>query len=191
MNGQDTKTAILNAAQDLIQRLGVNAVSYQQISDAVGIRKASIHHHFATKEDLIEALVERYSSYFLTLVDEVVVSSKSAQSKLESYIGLFEATLREGNGKKACLCAMLGAEVETIGAKSAYQVARFLRENEIRLTSILNQGLQDASFKFQGEATNVARMIFVMLEGALLMSRAQNGEDYFAGVKDGLFKLLK
>ena len=55
----DTKTAILDAAQALIQRGGANAMSYQHISQAIGIRKASIHHHFATKEALLEAVIQR------------------------------------------------------------------------------------------------------------------------------------
>jgi TetR/AcrR family transcriptional repressor of nem operon len=55
----DTKTSILDAAQALIQRGGANAMSYQHISDAIGIRKASIHHHFPTKEVLLEAVIQR------------------------------------------------------------------------------------------------------------------------------------
>ncbi|WP_257998927.1 TetR/AcrR family transcriptional regulator [Fischerella thermalis] len=49
MNSTDTRTQILDTAQDLIQRVGVNAMSYQDISEAVGIRKASIHYHFPSK----------------------------------------------------------------------------------------------------------------------------------------------
>ncbi len=37
----DTRTKILNVADDLVQRVGLNAMSYKHISDAVGIRKAS------------------------------------------------------------------------------------------------------------------------------------------------------
>lgn len=49
MKEVDTKTQILDVAQDLIQRLGVNGMSYQDISEVVGIRKASIHTHFPKK----------------------------------------------------------------------------------------------------------------------------------------------
>ncbi len=43
MKTTDTKLKILDTAQELIQKLGVNAMSYADISTAVGIRKASIH----------------------------------------------------------------------------------------------------------------------------------------------------
>lgn len=49
----DTRDKILDVADDLVQRVGLNAMSYTHISDAVGIRKASIHHHFPRKEDLV------------------------------------------------------------------------------------------------------------------------------------------
>ena len=55
----ETRTKILDVADDLVQRIGLNAMSYKHISDAVGIRKASIHHHFSKKEDLVNALLER------------------------------------------------------------------------------------------------------------------------------------
>ncbi len=72
MKSIDTQTAILDTAQELIQRVGVNAMSYADISAVVGIRKASIHYYFPTKYDLIAALLDRYNPYFLKLVDLIV-----------------------------------------------------------------------------------------------------------------------
>jgi len=77
MRKTDTKGKILDAAQDCIQRVGANAMSYQDISEAVGIQKASIHYHFATKERLIEALIDRYSERFFSLVQSIVESELS------------------------------------------------------------------------------------------------------------------
>ena len=73
MSRTDTKTALLDCAQDLIQRVGVNAMSYKHLSDEVGIRKASIHYHFPRKEDLVLALLNRctdtYSCMYTAIVD--------------------------------------------------------------------------------------------------------------------------
>ena len=51
------RTTILLAAKDLIQQRGVNGVSFQEISDAVGIKKASLYHYFSSKEELICELI--------------------------------------------------------------------------------------------------------------------------------------
>ena len=55
----NTKNQILDVAEDLIQKVGLNAMSYKHISEIIGIRKASIHHHFPKKEDLVDELLKR------------------------------------------------------------------------------------------------------------------------------------
>ncbi len=57
-------------------------MSYADISTAVGIRKARIHYHFPSKEDLLASLLERYTPSFFKLVDRILESSSSAEIKL-------------------------------------------------------------------------------------------------------------
>lgn len=191
MEGPDTRTRILDAAQELIQRLGANAMSYQHISTAVGIRKASIHHHFPTKEHLLEALLERYSDFFLGLVDGMMASDARPAKKLSRYIGLFEATLCEGRGEKACLCAMLGAELASLGSASADLVRRFYAENERRLATILDEGVRAGDFRFAGRSRALAALIFALLEGAVLIARAKGGPGPFKTIAGQLMRLVQ
>ena len=187
----DTKTAILDAAQGLIQRGGANAMSYQHISDAVGIRKASIHHHFATKDVLLEAVIQRYAAYFLGVVDAIVQTKKNPLEKLRAYAGLFEGTLSEGKQDKACLCGMLGAELSTLGNPSVAGVRRFYRENEARLVQILEEGKDQGVFHFKGDIKLVAAMIFSLLEGGALLARAEGGHKRLHAMAEQMLNLLK
>src|SRR5215471_6199483 len=118
----ETRERILEVAQELVQTMGANAMSYQHISDAIGIRKASIHHHFPTKEGLIEALIERYSTRFFELLDGIEGSKKNGAGKLRDYVGLYAATLEQGDHEKACPMVMLGAEVFTLSTIAAERV---------------------------------------------------------------------
>ncbi len=59
MEHTDARMALLDCAQDLIQCVGVNPMSYNDLSREVGIRKASIHYRFLKKEDLIRELQVR------------------------------------------------------------------------------------------------------------------------------------
>lgn len=186
----DTKTAILDAAQELIQRNGANAMSYQHISEAIGIRKASIHHHFPTKDALLNALVQRYTTYFLGLVDSIVESKKDSVEKLRAYAGLFEATLSEGKQDKACLCGMLGAELSTLGGPAAAGIKRFYRENEARLVRVLEEGKAQGQFYYKGEAKLVAAMIFSLLEGGALVARVEGGHMRLHALAEQTLKLL-
>src|SRR5690242_12000211 len=189
MTEADTRTLILDAAQDLIQRLGANAVSYQHLSDAVGIRKASIHYHFPAKQDLLEALIARYHAYFIGLVDRIVATESDPVRMLDRYIGLFEATLREGRHDKACLCGMLGAELASLGDEAVRGIRRFYRANQERLAAILQRGRDAGVFRFRGDPAGLAGLIFAALEGAILLVRAEGGPKRFRTLADELCRL--
>ncbi|WP_448572370.1 TetR/AcrR family transcriptional regulator [Trichothermofontia sp.] len=191
MEQTDTKTLILDVAQDLIQRLGVNGMSYQDISARVGIRKASIHTHFPKKEDLLVALLDRYSDRFLRIVDGILMSSDSSEVKLRRYCGLFEATLSSGNQDKACLCAMFGAELQTLNDPSAERVRQFYQANRERLVTLLEAGRQDGSFAFPGDVQAMASLIFGALEGGMLVARVQGGAAQFHQDIEQLLHLIK
>ena len=60
----ETAEKILDLAEMLIQTRGCSAFSYQDISDVLKIRKASIHYHFESKTDLVIAVIDRYARKF-------------------------------------------------------------------------------------------------------------------------------
>ena len=166
-------------------------MSYADISTAVGIRKASIHYYFPSKEDLLISLLERYSPFFFKLVDSILESSESAEIKLRRYCGLFEATLSSGEQNKACLCGMLGAEVKTLNTPLAEQIAYFYQENEIRLSKLLTQGKDEGVFSFSGETEAMAKLIFSLLEGELLVARVHGDVTHFKVVVEQLIHFVK
>jgi TetR/AcrR family transcriptional repressor of nem operon len=191
LEGADTKKRILDAAQSLVQSIGANAMSYQHISEAVGIRKASIHHHFPTKEKLLDVLIDRYSEYFFGVVDGIIASRKNGRAKLRAYIALFESTLRESHQDKACPMGMLGAEVRTIGVGPADRVKQFFQRNDQRLAAILEDGLKDQSLQFEGSSAAMAGLVFALLEGAMLTARGRNDSEHFTTVTEQLLRMLK
>lgn len=191
MNSTNTQTQILDAAQELIQRVGLNAMSYADISKTVGIRKASIHYYFPAKENLVAALLDRYSACFFRLVDSILESSDSSEIKLRRYCELFANTLGSGENDKACLCGMLGAELKTLNSSSIERVTQFYRDNRVRLVKLLEQGSQNEEFEFGGNSEAMADLIFSSLEGGLLIARADGGEAQFRDLIEQLIQILK
>ena len=58
MERGSTKYEILDAALTLFSTGGYEATSISQIAEAVGIRKASLYSHFASKQDILDELIE-------------------------------------------------------------------------------------------------------------------------------------
>jgi AcrR family transcriptional regulator len=55
--GGSARDEILDAAAELFSTFGYVSTSTRRIADAVGIRQASLYHHFATKDDILDALL--------------------------------------------------------------------------------------------------------------------------------------
>jgi len=55
----DTKTKLLDAAERLIGEQGFAATSLRHIISEAGVNLASVHYHFGSKDELLEAVVMR------------------------------------------------------------------------------------------------------------------------------------
>jgi AcrR family transcriptional regulator len=57
--GQETRTRLLDAAEQLFAERGLDAVSVRDITELADANTAAIHYHFGSKQDLITAVLER------------------------------------------------------------------------------------------------------------------------------------
>lgn len=174
MKTKDTRSQIIEVAQDLIQRVGVNAMSYRDISEAIGIRKAGVHYHFQTKDELLSTLLESYSASVLKRLDEIFSTSETPEAKLRLYCALFETTMSNGNQDKICLGGIVGAEIKSLNPDLTQQLNSFYYMNESGITKILIEGQQKGDFNFSGDAHAMACLIFSMLQGGMLLTRVKN-----------------
>jgi TetR/AcrR family transcriptional regulator, transcriptional repressor for nem operon len=163
-----TASRALDAAERLVQVRGFNGFSYADIAAELQITKASLHYHFATKADLGEALINRYSARFLEALVEVDAHGAAAPAKLAAYAKLYADVLSE---HRMCLCGMLAAEYPTLPLPMQAAVVGFFDHNEDWLEAVLEQGEDEGSLAFSGPARDTARMIVSGLEGAMLVSR--------------------
>lgn len=66
----ERRNEILDAAEELIAQKGVDATSTTDILTKVGIARGTLYHHFKSKEDMIDALIHRYSVRLLDAAKE-------------------------------------------------------------------------------------------------------------------------
>jgi AcrR family transcriptional regulator len=58
-----TRDRILNAALDLFIEKGFDKTSLREISEQIGVTKAALYYHFASKEDILMALHQRLHEF--------------------------------------------------------------------------------------------------------------------------------
>ena len=77
---QNTKKEILAITIPLFAKSGYSGVSMRQVAEAVGIKAASLYHHFPDKQTLyIEALAQAFSKYAAFMSETIALQSTPEQ----------------------------------------------------------------------------------------------------------------
>ncbi len=163
----DTRLTIMRTARELIQTRSYLGLSFQDLADRVGIRKASLYHHFPSKEALGVAVLERSMRQFDEWVGQL---GGTPQSQLAAYISMFRDTL--GAGRRVCPGGAMTPGWDSI-EPGLQQAVQRLRQRQIDwLTSVLSQ--LRSKGKQAAEPTSPAQWaahVFALCQGALLSAR--------------------
>ncbi|MFL1675886.1 TetR/AcrR family transcriptional regulator [Paenibacillus dendritiformis] len=68
---EERRNEILDAADELFEEKGFDGTSTNDILEKVGIARGTLYHHFKSKEDIMDALIERYSVRLLGAAQEI------------------------------------------------------------------------------------------------------------------------
>jgi TetR/AcrR family transcriptional regulator, transcriptional repressor for nem operon len=176
-----TAEKILDTAQSLIVAGGYNGFSYADISAAIGIRKASIHHHFATKAELVSALVDRYGKQAEAGLAAVREGFASPAEQLQSYLGFWRTCIRDAS-PSICMCAMLASEMQLLPEPVASRIRAHFHHLARWLTSVLQSGVDQHQFRLDKRPDEEAQMLMATVHGAMLSARALSDPELFAAI---------
>ena len=89
----DTKTRILDAADAVFVRRGIDGARMQDIADQAGVNKALLHYHFRSKADLARAVWLRIASSFVPGIFQMLGSDISLDEKIERFVDAYHTRL--------------------------------------------------------------------------------------------------
>jgi TetR/AcrR family transcriptional repressor of nem operon len=181
-------TRIVDAAEGLIQAVGYNGFSYDDVAQVVGIRKPSIHHHFPTKAELGAVVVQRYTQRFMNMLAEIVQLELTLSGRLRSYARLFETTYAKD--RRLCLCGMLGAESDGLPPNVNQEVRDFFGKNLAWLKSVLQDGVKKGEIEPRCSVEVLAKLVLAALEGGMLLGRGQESKRGLQQVIEALFSAI-
>ena len=184
---KDTKLAILDATEELMLTRGYNAFSYRDIAEVVGIRKASIHHHFASKEILGTAFVDRYYARFQVWREHV--ADLPVDRKLTCLLEMFKHV--SDNAEKICPMGMLTAEYPTLPKSLQDALCNLLGEMDMWLVEVLARGQADNILKSEPPAPVLAKLIFNAMSASMKMARVFHDLNQMEEVFNALMAMIR
>jgi len=176
LNPQDEngrrRTALLEAAFDVIAKAGFEGLRMRAVAQRVGVNIATLHYYFSSKQELIEGLAQLIGAKFVTLhgpipkttglpaLDRLRQEFSDGRYYLQEHpemlLVMQEFTLR---GKR-------DPQVQTVVERMGGHWRRGIEE-------LVRQGLTDGTFRADMEASEITLMLMAIFSGTGTFSRDQ------------------
>jgi TetR/AcrR family transcriptional repressor of nem operon len=164
----NSKEAILAAAKRTAQAHGYNGLNFRDLAEVVGIKAASIYHHFPRKAELGAAVAKRYWQDTEASLEAMLIEASDPARCLHHYPDIFRKSLESGN--RLCLCSFMAAEYDDLPEVVKKEVQAFADINVAWLSRVLTA----AAVVGPEQSESRARAIFAAVAGAQLMARSRS-----------------
>ena len=189
MKPNNTAQEILNCARSLIVSGGYNGFSYADISKVVGVRNATIHHHFPSKSILVRTLIINYREQVQLGMAELARNVPEPVEQLRAYIQYWESCIADATAP-FCVCALLATQLPILPEEIALEVRAHFRSLSAWLTSVLERGAAHSNIQLTTSANIEAESFMATVHGAMLSARAYNDAKIFSVITQPLLKRL-
>lgn len=173
-----SREAILAAAKRTAQARGYIGLNFRDLADEVGIKAASIYHHFPSKADLGVAVARRYWEDTAAQLESMMAETADPVRCLRRYPDVFRKALESNN--RMCLCSFMSAEVDHLPDAVKQEVQTFADVNVAWLSKLLVAAGLVSSRKSEQRA----RAIFAAVAGAQLIARSRSDVSLYDSMID-------
>lgn len=108
--GDATSERILDAALELLARVGIRRTSINDVARRAGVARATVFRKFATKEDLVRAVALREAARVMSETQAALAETENVDERLtEAFVRTFKAAR-----KHPLITGLLEVEPETV-----------------------------------------------------------------------------
>ncbi|PSR13364.1 TetR/AcrR family transcriptional regulator [filamentous cyanobacterium CCP3] len=156
---------------DLFRQYGYDGVSLSKISEATGLGKASLYHHFpGGKDDMVETVLVALEQFLEKTIQEGLAGEGDALTRLTR----MSDRIRDGydHGKKPCILAALalGSAKETFQPQVKQLLGHWI---DAIATVLIESGMEQDVAQRRGEEAMIA------IQGSLIVSRVLDDPSIF------------
>ena len=170
----ESKTALLDAAVQVVRTKGLHATSVDELCTAAGVTKGAFFHHFATKDDLAVAAADHWSATTSALFAAAPYHEHADPAdRVFAYLDFRGSLITGAPADYTCLVGTMAQEAFDTSPAIRDACAASILGHAETLEADLDAAL--AGTNNPGvDATSLARHIQVVLQGAFVLSKAAN-----------------
>lgn len=163
----NSRERILAAATRIAQAHGYGGMNVRDLAAEVGIKAASIYHHFPSKAALGAAVAQHYREAATARLEALRAESADARQALRQYPATFRTALQNDN--RLCLASFMAAEYDDMPEPVRQEAQAFAAVN----IAWLGRQLEAAGLVGADAAEPRAQAIFAAIAGAQLLARSR------------------
>jgi TetR/AcrR family transcriptional regulator, transcriptional repressor for nem operon len=186
----DTAEKLVEEARQLIVSGGYHGFSYADLSERFGIRKASIHHHFPAKVDLVVAVVEQARCAIQAQISVVETGTPVAIEQLAAYTGYWERCILDRTAP-FCIAGVLAAELPALPREVGVAVRGHFTDLSRWLEHVLTLGVKQGSMRLESTPAIEAQNFMAAVYGAMLAARAFDDPGKFGAIVEAFVRRIR
>jgi TetR/AcrR family transcriptional repressor of nem operon len=177
----NTADRIRETAHDLIAERGYFGFSYADIAETVGVRKASIHHHFPAKVDLVVATLKEHRAKLVEAAAGLDSAVADPLQRMRLYVQYWAECVKN-NKRPICIAALLSAELPALPEEIQAEVQLHFKYLVSWIKATLKEGSRNGHIRLEYSAEVEAQSFVALVHGAMISARALSSTEIFTSV---------
>ncbi|HYW54057.1 MAG TPA: TetR/AcrR family transcriptional regulator [Dongiaceae bacterium] len=167
-----TKARIVEAAMGLFWEHGYERTGIADITAAAGVRSGSLYHFFATKEDVLTAVLERYLEGLTPQVmAPAFASTADPVERVFAVLDGYRARILATEFRYRCPVGSLALEMQNASERAR----ELVRQNFAGWRAAIAQCVRDAAPALRDgvDADSLATFVLTVMEGGVMQAAAE------------------
>jgi TetR/AcrR family transcriptional repressor of nem operon len=177
---------LLDGAQQLVLERGFAATTVDAVLAATGTSKGAFFHHFASKNDLGRALVERYAAADIQHLEQFMAAAEATSAdpaeQLVAFVALFEGAADDlAREQPGCLYVSFVYEKQLAGSGTNSMIVDAVIAWRTRLAQKIDAAIALRPPSIRVDVTSLADLVFTTFEGGFILARTLDDPSLLRG----------
>ena len=184
--GMDSRTRLVNVAQDLLWERGYAATSSKEILNRANVGQGSMYHHFSSKQDLAAEALEQSAAAMRADAEALLSADGTAAERVISYLE------RQRDSLRGCRMGRMTYDADVLATPELLRpVAETLGWIVGALADVVRQGIETGEFRPETNPEQLASMAVATVQGGYVLARAQQDPAAFDAAVAGAASLVR
>ena len=166
------RTKLLDSALELMLAKGFTATTVDEVCADAGVTKGSFYHHFGSKDELAEVLVEHYFQSVVEAFGSKEPAGETARERLFAYLNHGIQVAKGPLFRRGCLLGSFALNLAETHPDMRAKLEQRFADLAKGVEPLLRAAIQEDPRSLPVTAPALARQFVAVLQGGIVLAKA-------------------